>query len=159
MLHGSICKEGASASDGAPECYRSATVNNVSLEDYKKLLGRDIPDGSWSGEITENDAICQLYYAKSRLARFVYKILTKLKDNAEAKGKPDLNILFIYNMPFRAIAKMSGGMVSKKMVGDIVSIVNGDFFGGLGRLIKDFFENLSASRSFNKLLAEKENQG
>ena len=159
MLHGSICKEGASASDGAPECYRSATVNNVSLEDYKKLLGRDIPDGSWSGEITENDAICQLYYAKSKLARFVYKILTKLKDNAEAKGKPDLNILFIYNMPFRAIAKMSGGMVSKKMVGDIVSIVNGDFFGGLGRLIKDFFENLSASRSFNKLLAEKENQG
>jgi beta-glucosidase len=159
MLRGTIHKEGVSASDNAPECYRGATINNVSDEDYKALLGRDIPNGAWSGEITKNDAICQLYYAKSGLARFVYKVLTKLKSNSEAKGKPDLNILFIYNMPFRAIAKMSGGMVSEKMVDDIVSIVNGDFFGGFGRLVKDFFKNLSLSNSYNKLISEKENQG
>ena len=159
MLHATVHMDGVSASDGAPECYRTATINNVSAEDYRTLLGRDIPDGSWSGEITKNDAICQLYYAKSGLARLVYKVLTKLKDKAEAKGKPDLNILFIYNMPFRAIAKMSGGMVSERMVDDIVNIVNGDFFGGFGRLIKDFFYNLSLSNSFNKLISEKEKQG
>ena len=30
------------------------------------------------------------------------------KKKSEEAGKPDLNILFIYNMPFRAIAKMTG---------------------------------------------------
>lgn len=38
-------------------------------------------------------------------------------EKAEENGQtPDLNTLFQYNMPFRAIAKMTGGMVSAKMV-------------------------------------------
>ena len=151
-LSGRIHKEGVCASDNAPECYRSAIINNVSAEDYKKLLGRDVPDGVWSGEIGKNDAICQLYYAKSGLARLVYKVLTKLKNNAEAKGKPDLNILFIYNMPFRAIAKMAGGMVSERMVDDILNIVNGHFFRGLFGLICSFVKNLLNTAKFNKIL-------
>ena len=102
--------------------------------------------------MTENDAICQLYYAKSGLARLVYKILTNLKNKSEAKGKPDLNILFIYNMPFRAIDKMAGGMVSKRMVDDILLIVNGHFFRGFGRVIVDFFKNLSSNSKFKKML-------
>ena len=65
-----------------------------------------------------------------------------------AKGKPDLNILFIYNMPFRAMGKMSGGMVSDRMVDDIVFLVNGHFWRGLGRLIADFFRNQSANKAF-----------
>ena len=102
--------------------------------------------------MTENDAICQLYYAKSGLARLVYKILTNMKNKCEAKGKPDLNILFIYNMPFRAIDKMAGGMVSKRMVDDILLIVNGNFFRGFGRVIVDFFKNLRANSKFKKCL-------
>ena len=74
------------------------------------------------------------------------------KEKAEAKGKPDLNILFIYNMPFRAIGKMAGGMVSEKMVDDILMIVNGHFFRGVGRLIVDFFKNMSANSAFTKKL-------
>ena len=37
--------------------------------EYEKLLGRPIPDGSWTRELTANDAICQLYYAKSLKCR------------------------------------------------------------------------------------------
>ena len=33
---------------------------------------------------------------------------------SERKGRPDLNILFIYNIPFRSIAKMTGGWISIK---------------------------------------------
>ena len=152
-----IHKDGVKADIPAPECYRTGRINNVSDEDFEKLLGRKISNGAWSGEITENDAICQLYYAKSGVARLVYKVLTYLKDKSEAKGKPDLNILFIYNMPFRAIAKMSGGMVSERMVQDILHIVNGHFFAGLGRVIVSFFKNLGASGEYKKLLAEREN--
>ena len=126
---------------------------SVSDADFEQLLGRPIPDGHWSGELTENDAFCQLYYAKSGVARLLYKVLTSLKDKAEAKGTPDLNILFIYNMPFRAMAKMAGGMVSRKMVEDIVFIVNGHFWRGLGRVIVDFFKNMSINGKFNKKLS------
>ena len=136
-----------------PTCYASGKIENVSDNDFESLLGRPIPDGNWSGLLGENDAICQLYYAKSGIARLVYKVLTSLKNKAEAKGKPDLNILFIYNMPFRAIGKMAGGMVSRKMVDDIVFIVNGHFWRGLGRVVVDFFRNLSANSEFNKKLS------
>ena len=134
--------------------YESGKIMSVSDEEFRQLLGHDIPDGHWSGELTRNDAICQLYYAKTGIARFAYRILTHLKNKSEAKGKPDLNIQFIYNMPFRALGKMSGGMVSDRMVDDIVFLVNGHFWCGLGRLIVDFFWNLSADSSFTKKLGK-----
>ena len=141
-LTSSIQVNGVKNTASAPTCYSTGHIENVPDEDYEQILGRKIPDGSWNGELTENDAICQLYYAKSGLARLVYKVLTSLKNKAEAKGKPDLNVLFIYNMPFRAIGKMAGGMVSRKMVDDILLIVNGHFFRGFGRVIADFFKNI-----------------
>ncbi len=143
---------GKTAVETAPECYRSVDIKNVSNEDFERLLGRPIPDGKWGGEITENDALCQLYYAKSGAARMLYKLLRRLMNKAEAKGEANINIMFIYNMPFRSIAKMSMGMVSKKMIEDMLLIVNGHFFRGFGRLIVDFFKNLSGSSRFNKAL-------
>jgi beta-glucosidase len=143
---------GKAANVSYPECYFTGNIDKVSDADFEALLGYPIPDGHWSGELTENDAICQLYYAKSGVARLLYKVLTNMKDKAEAKGTPDLNILFIYNMPFRAIGKMAGGMVSRKMVDDILFIVNGHFFRGLGRAIADFFRNMSANKKFEESL-------
>lgn len=139
---------------GSMPSYETGKIQNVSDAEFEALLGHKIPDGSWSGQLTRNDAICQMYYAKSGVARLVYKILTGLKNKAEAKGKPDLNILFIYNMPFRAIAKMSGGMMSSAMVDDVLFIVNGHFFRGMGRLIADFFRNNSANKKFMKSLED-----
>lgn len=136
-------------------CYENGAVENVSDAEFEALLGHSIPDGNWGGQLQRNDAICQLYYAKSWLARMVCKVLTNMKNASEAKGKPDLNILFIYNMPFRAIGKMTGGMLNQKMVDDIVFLVNGHFFRGIGRLIADFFRNSSANKAFVKMLNEK----
>ena len=158
-LSATIHVSGSNLTHTYPACYTNADIKNVSDADFERLLGRPIPNGSWSGLLTENDAICQLYYAKSGLARLVYKVLTSLKNKSEAKGKPDLNILFIYNMPFRAIAKMSGGMVSRKMVDDIILIVNGHFCRGIGRVIVDFFRNLSAGNKFAKLLESGTKEG
>ena len=138
-------------------CYQTGHIEHVSDKDFEKLLGRPIPDGHWSGELKENDAFCQLFYAKSLPARGLYKILTAMKEKSDAKGTPDLNIHFVYNMPLRATAKMAGGMVSNKMVEDMVFLVNGHFFRGLGRLIADFFRNLSANRKFIAKLEAQEN--
>jgi len=140
---------------GSLPSYESGSIKAVSDEEFTALLGHEIPDGKWSGMLESNDAICQLYYAKTGVARLGYKILTNMKKKAEAKGKPDLNIMFIYNMPFRAIGKMSGGMVSDQMVDDIVYLVNGHFWGGLGRLIKDFSANNKKSKEFTNTLESK----
>ena len=130
--------------------YYSGDIRKVSDSEFQELLGMPIPSGKWGGELTANDAICQMYYAKSPLARFVYKVLTDKKKKSEDAGKPDLNILFIYNMPFRAIAKMTGGMVSMEMVNGIVTMVNGHFFRGLGTAVTGFFRNRRKNKKYRK---------
>jgi len=143
---------GEKAEDQVAECYRTADIKNVSDADFRQLLGREIPDGTWQGELELNDALCRMSQAKSGFARLLGRLLDWLKKRAEASGKPDLNIMFVYNMPFRSLAKFSGGLISMKMVEDILFLVNGHFFRGMGRLIRDFFGNLSRSRKFKRLL-------
>ena len=121
--------------------YFSGGVKDISDGEFEALLGRPIPDGRWSGVLDMNDAICQLYYAKSWLARQVYKIMTSMLNKSIAKGEPDLNITFIYNMPFRGIAKMAGGMCTMEMAEGILTICNGHFFKGLGAVIGGFFRS------------------
>ena len=151
-LSASVHIDGTKREKNAPECYYNASIDNVSDSDFEQLLGYRIPDGSWGGELNENDALCQLCYAKSGIARILYKLLAYLKNRADSKGIPNLNILFIYNMPFRAMAKLAGGMVSRKMVDDILLIVNGHFWCGFGRLIVDSFKNCNTNRKFKKQL-------
>ena len=132
--------------------YYSGKIEDVSDEEFEKLLGRAIPEGKWSGQLGRNDALCQMYYAKSGLARFIYKRLTAMKKKADEKGKPDLNILFIYNMPFRAMGKMTGGAISMEMVDGIVKLVNGHFFGGLGQIIGGYFRNSRKNKAYEEKL-------
>lgn len=134
--------------------YFSGIIQNVPDTEFEQLLGHPIPCGKWSGELGINDAVCQMYYAKSALARRIYRILTKKKLRNEAEGKPDLNLLFQYNIPFRAIAKMTGGMVSSDMVDGVVMVVNGHFLRGMGRIISGFFENRRLNKAYEKKLSK-----
>lgn len=136
--------------------YFSGMIWKVGDEEFERLLGHPIPYGKWTGELGINDAICQMYYAKSGLARLIYRALTRMKKKSEEKGKPDLNILFIYNMPFRGIAKMTSGAVSMEMVHGMAEAVNGHLIHGLSRLIKGFFRNRKENRAYEKLLNGKE---
>ena len=132
--------------------YYTGIVQKISDEEFRELLGHEIPNGRWSGNLGINDAICQMYYAKSRLARLIYRYLTKMKKKSEAQGKPDLNILFIYNMPFRGIAKMTGGAVSMEMVYGIVDAVNGHFMLGVKKVVGGYFRNRRNNKKYEKLL-------
>ena len=136
--------------------YYSGNVQLVDNSEYEKLLGTKVPDGKWSGLLGENDAICQMYYAKSALARFAYRRLTAMKKKADESGKPDLNIMFIYNMPFRAMAKMTAGAVSMEMVDGIVKLVNGHFFNGMGKIIGGFFRNSRKNKAYENALRKAE---
>ena len=135
------------AGTGAPNPYDSkllsdyytGNIKTIPEHEFAALLGRSIPNGNWSGTLTMNDALCQMYYAKSGLARLVYKILTRLLNKSMEKGEPNLNLMFNYNMPFRGIAKMTGGMCTMEMAEGILIVVNGHFFKGLGQIIGGFF--------------------
>lgn len=138
--------------------YFEGNVTNISDEEYRTLLGREIPDGRWSGELGINDALCQMYYAKSFIARHAYKVLDKrLKKSLEA-GVPDLNTLFQFNMPFRAIGKMSNGQVSMEMVDAILLLVNGHFFKGLTGIIKGYFKNRKANKIYKEKFLQREDR-
>lgn len=124
--------------------YVKADIRNVSDTEFATLLGHPVPESKWdkNKDLSINDAVCQMYYAKSGLARFVYKVLTYIKDRSIAKGKPNLNVFFIYNIPFRGIAKMTGGAISMEMAYAMLEIVNGHFFRGMKNLIKGFSKNI-----------------
>ena len=132
--------------------YESGHIENVGDDEFSALLGRDIPDGSWASKLGPNDPMCLLGNVKTIPAQIVYKIISRMKEKGEHKCPPDLNALFIYNMPFRGICKLTGGMMSSRMADDILLALNGHFFRGICRLIADFFRNKHASKVFIKEL-------
>ena len=131
--------------------YEKCDIARVPDEEFAALLERPIPDGSWSGTLEANDAICQLYYAKGFVGRTVYKVMTKKLNKSMESGKPDLNTMFIYNMPFRGIGKMTGGMVSQNMVEGILKAVNGHFWGGLGKIIAGYFKQRGVAKKAGRM--------
>lgn len=122
------------------DCYRTGDVTNVSDESFTALLGRKIPANRWNrtAPLGLNDTVRQMVYAKNPVCRLAAKVLGGMIDRAVKKGAPDLNLLFIYNIPFRGMAKMMNGMVTMAMAEDICYIANGHFFRGAGRLIRHF---------------------
>ena len=134
--------------------YYLGEVENVPNSQFQALLGRPIPQKTWDtkAKLTMNDSLSQLFYAKNPVARTAGKILAKKKQKSEEKGSPDLNILFIHNMPFRGLAKMTGGMVTMEMAASILDICNGHFFRGAGKTIGGFFANRKAVKERSKEL-------
>ena len=116
--------------------YFSGKIKDISDEKFRILYGKEIPDGSWSGEIRMNDAVCQLYYGKGILGKLLCAILKLLLKISDWKGKPNLNVLFNYNMPIRGYAKMTGGVVTMKMAEALTEMANGHRIKGTAHLIK-----------------------
>ncbi len=142
-LSGEISREGVELNVEKSEQlkkYYNGNITNLSRETFEVLYGKKVPEHEWSRseELSINDSLTQMTYAKSFLARLAIKVLIGLRNRSYKKGKPDLNLFFLSNMPFRAIAKLSDGSVSLEMTENIVKIVNGHFFKGMGGLIKSF---------------------
>ena len=136
--------------------YCSGKVSDVGDAEFECLLGRPIPPAKWdrSAPLGMNDTFAQLSYARGWVGRLVYKITKGQVEKAEAAGKPDLDALFRYNMPFRAIAKMMGGMVDMKMAEALLEIFNGHFFKGLGHLVSGYFRMNKAKKETALALAQ-----
>ena len=139
--------------------YCSGHVEKVSDDEFVTLLGYQPPNPNWNfGEpFGINDAVCQMFYAKSGLARLIYKVFAHLRKKALSDNKPNFNLFFLYEIPFRGIAKMTNGMVTMNMAKALVVIVNGHFLKGVSQLIKAFFAGRKAQRKLH--LGRGENKG
>ena len=104
-------------------------------------------------EIHRNDPLSQMAYARSRLARGIAAWMKRRLEKAGEQGKaPDLNTLFQYNMPFRAIAKMTAGRVSMEMVDGMLLAVNGQLIRGFWAVVSGYFRNRRRNRQYEALL-------
>ena len=132
------------------DCYYKGDVLHVSDADFEKLLGHPIPNGKT--KIDRNLTLGELNHARSPLGWFVWLVLTILLDVSYKRGKPDLNILFQYNMPLRALAKMTNGAISMGMVDGIVMELQGFWILGLVRVIYEAIKNVVLNAQMEKRL-------
>ena len=136
--------------DKGLDCYYKGNVLHVSDADFEKLLGHPIPNGKT--KIDRNLTLGELNHARSPLGWLVWLVLTILLDVSYKRGKPDLNILFQYNMPLRALAKMTNGAISMGMVDGIVMELQGFWILGLVRVIYEAIKNVVLNAQMEKRL-------
>ena len=136
--------------DQGLDCYYKGDVLHVSDADFEKLLGHPLPKGKT--KIDRNLTLGELNHARSPLGWLVWLVLTILLDVSYKRGKPDLNILFQYNMPLRALAKMTNGAISMGMVDGIVMELQGFWIIGLVRVIYEAIKNVVLNAQMEKRL-------
>ena len=136
--------------DKGLDCYYTGDVLHVSDADFEKLLGHPLPKGKT--KIDRNLTLGELNHARSPLGWLVWLVLTILLNASYKRGKPDLNILFQYNMPLRALAKMTNGAISMGMVDGIVMELQGFWILGLVRVIYEAIKNVVLNAQMEKRL-------
>lgn len=132
--------------------YLNADVSGITNGEFAVLLGRTIPTAHPADDLGAADPLSELTRAKTWLARVAGRKLHAMKAKADAKGTPDLNILFILNMPFRAFAKMTNGAASPDMVDAILLAVNGRPLRGLTRAALGYLSNARANKATQREL-------
>lgn len=147
----SVEGSGAKVPDSNLQSSAPADLMNVSDKEFETMLGEPIGGGALEQPLRLNDPIDALVRAKNPLTRFVIRRMLQRRERSIAMGKPDLNILFMTNMPFRSIAKMMNGMVSMRMAEGLVDFANGHWLRGLGQVICGFVTR----PSLRKLLSVK----
>ena len=120
--------------------YKSGSVQNVPDAEWEALLGHPIPQDKV--KIDRNMTLGELNHSRSPLGWLIWAVLTALLNTSFKKGKPDLNVLFQYNMPLRALAKMTSGAISMGMVDGIVLEAKGFWVIGLLKVIVEAVKNI-----------------
>ena len=120
--------------------YKSGSVQNVPDAEWEALLGHPIPQNKV--KIDRNMTLGELNHSRSPLGWLIWAVLTALLNASFKKGKPDLNVLFQYNMPLRALAKMTSGAISMGMVDGIVLEAKGFWVIGLLKVIVEAVKNI-----------------
>ena len=120
--------------------YESGKVQSVPDDEWETLMGCLIPEDKV--RIDRNMTLGELNHSRSPICWLVWLVLHTLLTASYKRGKPDLNVMFQYNMPLRALAKMTNGAISMGMVDGIVMELRGFWIIGLVRVIVEAVKNI-----------------
>lgn len=134
--------------------YLTGNVKQATDKEMSILFGHSVLAPGKTRVFGPNDPISSWEDSRGLLARSVVSVLRRREAKIRKKtGSPDLNILFLLNMPPRAMSKMTQGQIDSIMVDAIVNIANGHTFKGISSFVFSYFKNRSANRRIAKELS------
>ena len=105
--------------DAAFAPYVTADVKNVPDESFRALLGHEIPPTRWdrNAPVGFNDAIAQGAYLRGGIGKLIYRIVLLVRRIQLRLGRKEAaaNVMFVMNLPWRGVARMSGFLNDKKV--------------------------------------------
>jgi beta-glucosidase len=124
--------------------YVSGNITNVQDSEFKKLLNSEIPEiSNYRYQLfTYENTIAECRYARGWVGRFGFWCIHSAYHVLRWIGRRDLAnlvMMFIYHLPFRGIARFTGGKISMAMVDGLLEIVNGRLFQGLFHFMQGWF--------------------
>ena len=108
--------------------YETARVKHVSDASFAALLGRPGPDAA--PRIDPNMCFRDLNHGRSAILWAVWLVLRSRVRAMERRGVSDINVLFIWNMPLRAMGIMTGGITDMGVVDAVLREARGWGWGG-----------------------------
>lgn len=132
--------------------YRTAHVQEVPDAEFEALLGRPLPEEATA--IDRTMTLGELHHSRSPLCWLIAGVLTLLVRSGEKRGKPNLNILFQYNMPLRGLAQMTGGIIGEETVDGLVLEAKGFWVIGILRALVGLVQNAVANSRYQAKLDE-----
>ena len=132
--------------------YRTAHVQEVPDAEFEAFLGRPLPEETTAIDCTMT--LGELHHSRSPLCWLIAGVLTLLVRSGEKRGKPNLNILFQYNMPLRGLAQMTGGIIGEETVDGLVMEAKGFWVIGILRALVGLLQNFVANSRYQAKLDE-----
>ena len=132
--------------------YQTADIKAVPDAEFEALLGRPIPEEKTV--IDRTMTLGELNHSRSPLCWLIAGVLTLLLRAGEKRGKPDLNILFQYNMPLRALAQMTNGVIGDEFVDGLVLEAKGFWIIGILRALVGLVQNFVCNSRYQAKLDE-----
>ena len=122
--------------------YYNGEVQSVSDESFAAILGHEIPNAKWdrSAPIGFNDTISQGEYLEGGIGKGIYNLIAFVRNVLMALEKKELgnNVMFVMNLPWRGVARMSG-VLSDEQVLALIDMINRKK-GGFRNFLKQTFQ-------------------
>ena len=121
--------------------YYTGQVQGISDDSFRALLGREIPNAKWdrNSPIGFNDTISQGEYLDGGLGKAIYNLIAFVRNVLMALEKKELgnNVMFVMNLPWRGVARMSGVLTDEQVLA-LIDVINREK-GGFRKLLKKTF--------------------
>ena len=107
--------------------YYAADARQIPDESFAALIGRAIPNACCdrTAPMGFNDTLSQGVYLKGGLGKWIYNLITGYRDLMLRLGKKERanDVMFIMNMPWRNVARMSGVLGDEQVLA-MLDIIN-----------------------------------